>query len=228
MKRIYIFPLAVLLMLSTQLYASHAEAIFSASERNYIQVIMNGRLVNEIPAQQVFVQDRPGRHGVEIKVFNQWGRLQFIHKDRIMVKPNSRNNFILQVYPYHHVKLIQQGKAIIPARVSPKAPKPMRSYRPLIARLSTQEFRSLQHQLLYLPTDRQRMALAKKSLHGRQLYAEDVKELLYHFDYESSRLSFAKFAFRRVIDPQHYNSVYDAFQYPSTLFKLEDFMARTY
>jgi hypothetical protein len=227
MKNNYLFLVTVLLMLSTDLYASHAEAVFSALDRNYIQISLNGKLVNDIPSRQVFVQDRPGRHGVEIKVFNQWGRLQYVHQDRILVNPNSRHNFILQVNPYGHARLVQQRISIKPA-MAPKAPKPLRSHRPLVADLSSQEFRILHQNLLYQQTDRQRMAVAKKSLHHRQLYAEDVKELLYLFDFESSRLSFARFAFRRVIDPQHYSSVYEAFQYQSTLFKLEDYIARSY
>lgn len=228
MKILWIFPLAVMLLLAPAVYAGQAETLFSASERDPIQLVMNGKMVNEIPTQQVYVQERPGRHVVEIKVFTRGGRLQFIHKARILVKPNTRNNFILQTHPYGNVRLVQQSKTIIQRSVAPKVPKPIRHPRPLVAQLSQQELWQLQEALLYQPSDHHRLILAKKNLHHKYLYTEDVRELLYLFEHEYSRLHFAKYALRQVSDPQHYRSVYDAFYYPSSVHQLENLMARAY
>lgn len=143
MKKVFLFSFLAFLLLASKGFASQAEAMFSASDRDRIQVIIDGRLVNETPLRQVYVQDRPGRHMVEIKVFNSWGRLQFVHSDRIVVKPNSQNTFLLQVHAYGNVRLVQQTKSI-PAKVAPtKVPKPIKHHVPMIAYLDAG--RSLQH-----------------------------------------------------------------------------------
>lgn len=132
MKNVQLFAFIALLLLSGQAFASRAEAVFSAPDRDRIQLFMDGKLVNETPQQRVYVQNYPGRHSVEIKVYNQWGRLQFVHNDRIVVKPNSRNTFLLQVNPYGNARLVQNTK-ILPVKAAPaKVPKPIKYYVPMV------------------------------------------------------------------------------------------------
>lgn len=144
MKKVFLLSLMVLLFLASKGFANRAEAVFSASDRDRIQLIIDGKLVNETPQRQVYIQDRPGRHTIEIKVYNHWGRLQFVHRERIVVKPNSRNTFLLQVHPYGNVRLVQNTK-IVPARAAPsKIPKPIKHHVPMVTFLDTRELLSLQ------------------------------------------------------------------------------------
>lgn len=164
MKKMSLFYFVVLLMLTAKAYASSAEAVFSVSDKDRIQVIIDGRLANETPQRQVYIQDRPGRHTIEIKVFNYWGRLQFIHHDRILVKPNSRNTFILQVHPYGNARLVQQTKTVPVKAVTPRVPKPIKHHVPMIASLGIPEFKILQETMIYPPSDQAQSATAQKSL----------------------------------------------------------------
>lgn len=132
MKNVKLFALIALLLFSGKVFASRAEAVFSAPDRNRIQLFIDGKQVNETPQQRVYVQNYPGRHSVEIKVYNPWGRLQFVHNDRIVVKPNSHNTFLLQVNPYGNARLIQNTKTL-PVKAAPaKVPKPIKHHVPMV------------------------------------------------------------------------------------------------
>lgn len=132
MKNVHLFALIALLLFSEKVFASRAEAVFSASDLDRIELFINGKQVNEIPQQRVYLQNYPGRHKVEIKVYNQWGRLRFIHNDLILVKPNSQNTFLLQVNAYGNARLVQNTK-ILPVKAAPaKVPKPIKHYVPKV------------------------------------------------------------------------------------------------
>lgn len=168
MKKVFLFSLMALLFLAAKGFANRVEAVFSASDRDRIQLIIDGQLVNETPQRQVYVQDRPGRHSIEIKVFNQWGRLQFVHNDQILVKPNSQNTFLLQVHPYGNVRLVQNTKTV-PAKAAPaRIPKPIKHHVPMVTFLDTQELRSRQKAITSQPSGRALYDATQKNLQQGQ------------------------------------------------------------
>lgn len=139
MKKMLLCSIIALLLLPTKGFASRTEAIFTAADKNRIQLIIHGKLVNETPQRHVFIQDRPGRHNVEIRVFNRWGRLQFIHTDWIVVKPNSKNTFLLQVHAYGNVRLVQQSRTVPAKSAATKVPKPIKHHVPMVTFIEVQE-----------------------------------------------------------------------------------------
>lgn len=227
MKKLILLSIAGLLLLVQDVLAAPAEAIFSSSYSDRIQVTINGDLINAKPAQNVYVKSRPGLHQVRIRVFNQWGRLKFTHHDQIHVRPHSQNRFLLETHPFGGSKLVQLQKAPVkkPPHQAQKS-KPIRHHIPRTALMNDQEFHQLQEALIYQHSDQDRLKLAKRSVKKRKLYTEDVKELMELFSYESSRLSFAKYAYRKVVDPARYELVFQALRYNSSIYQLEDFLAR--
>lgn len=227
MKKLIFLSIAGLLLLVQDVRAAPAEAIFSASYSDRIQVVLNGTLINAQPAQNVYIKSMPGMHQVRIRVFNQWGRLKFTHHDQVQVLPRRQNRFLLETHPYGGSKLVQIKKAPV-RKTSPQVHnmKPIRHHMPRTALLSDQEFHHLQEALSIQPSDQLRLKLAKRSVKKRKLYTEDVKELMELFSYENSRLSFAKYAFRKVVDPARYELVSHALHYNSSVFQLEEYLAR--
>lgn len=59
------------------------------------------------------------------------------------------------------------------------------------------------------PFDGPQLSAAKKMADSHCLYASQVKEVMYVFDYESTRLSFAKYAYDHTFDRDNYDEVRD-------------------
>lgn len=72
-----------------------------------------------------------------------------------------------------------------------------------------------------------RLRVAKQSIRaGGSILAEDVKAIMLQFSFESSRLEFAKFAYRFTCDEYNYFVVNDAFQFSSSIRRLDDYIYR--
>jgi hypothetical protein len=61
-----------------------------------------------------------------------------------------------------------------------------------------------------------KLDIAKQALSNSNILTEDVKKILRAFDFESSRLEFAKFVYPKVYDQQNFYQVYDAFDFESS------------
>ena len=231
MKKITFLPLAICIFLVQNALAAPAEAVFSTTFKDKIQLVIDGKIVNRYPERNVYIKGRPGMHSVQIHVFNQWGRIKFTHHDRIHFHPHSQHQFLLEVDPYRGSRLIHVAQPHAPQyrRRLPHAP-PAPNY-PRHARLklmSDNDYFLLQERLSRQKDDQKRIMLAKRALRNSLITSEDAKELLYLFSFEDSRLAFAKLAYSRTSDPENFSLVYETFQHPSSIRQLEAFIQSRY
>ncbi len=70
-----------------------------------------------------------------------------------------------------------------------------------------------------------KMALAKQISESNCLTAQQVKELVQLFDFESDRLEFAKFAHPYCLDQNNYYKVNDAFDFESSIEELDEYIS---
>ena len=68
-----------------------------------------------------------------------------------------------------------------------------------------------------------KMSIAKQAVGSATILADDVARIMRTFDYESSRLDFAKFAYARCCDQRNYFKVNDAFEFESSVTDLQRF-----
>ncbi|MBC7449219.1 MAG: DUF4476 domain-containing protein [Hymenobacteraceae bacterium] len=68
-----------------------------------------------------------------------------------------------------------------------------------------------------------KVSVAKQAVGNATILAEDVARVLRTFDYESTRLDFAKFAYARCCDQRNYFKVNDAFEFESSTTDLQRF-----
>lgn len=68
-----------------------------------------------------------------------------------------------------------------------------------------------------------KMSVAKQAVGNATILAEDVARVMKTFDYESSRLDFAKLAYARCCDQRNYFKVNDAFEFSSSVTDLQRF-----
>lgn len=228
MKKILVLLIAGLMMMAQGAQAAPAEALFTTSRQDRILVFLNNRPVNQIPARKVYITGIPGVHRVQIRVYSPSGRLKFVHQDKILIRSNIRNHFILETHPFRGSRLISLSKPerLERKRVPSNGLRPIPHPAPQATLMSNEEFQQLMDHLSRIYRESSRVEVATHALRGRHLYAEDVKEIMQKFHLERNRLWFAKFAFPRVIDPEHFEVVFDALRYDESIFQLQDWMEK--
>ncbi len=71
-----------------------------------------------------------------------------------------------------------------------------------------------------------KILVAKQALRGKMVSSDQVRRFMDLFTFESTKLDFAKFAFRMTIDPQNYYIVNDGFTFSSSIRELDEFIRR--
>ncbi|WP_160164103.1 DUF4476 domain-containing protein [Nafulsella turpanensis] len=227
MKKIIVFLFTGIMLLAQEVVAAPAEARFMASKNERIQLIIDGDLINLTPLSEVYIRERPGKHRVHIKVFDRWGRVKMIYTDEVLLRPHSRNSFILKTHPFKGSSLLR----IAPEPYHEKIRRPgARKDYPEARRslLNDEEYHQLLDQLKYQQNDQAKLHLVKSRLKNKLLYAADVQEMLYQFSFEQSRLHLAKWAYRHVTDPENYEVVYKALRLEASHIQLENFISRSH
>jgi len=69
-----------------------------------------------------------------------------------------------------------------------------------------------------------KLTIAKEVTGANCLFASEVKEILMLFSFESTRLTFAKFAYKHTFDRGNYYKINDAFQFESSIDELRQFI----
>ena len=71
-----------------------------------------------------------------------------------------------------------------------------------------------------------KILVAKQAIGGRLLSASQVGRVMDMFTFESTKLDFAKWAYRQCFDPQNYYIVNDAFTFSSSIRELDEYIRR--
>lgn len=71
-----------------------------------------------------------------------------------------------------------------------------------------------------------KLSVAEQGISRQAVYAKQVRKIMRQFDFESTRLEFAKFAYSRTIDTERYYLVNDAFDFESSVYELNRFIGR--
>lgn len=228
MRNVSKLCLVFLLLLSSSSFAGQAELQFNTAGYERIQVLINGRLLNHSPVTNLSVRERPGMHRLKVRVFNRRGMLRQELYEKLHIRPHTRNQFIVESHPYKGSRLVRLSKPIESDRPVLRMPEPHRRYKPRLTLISDEAYFRLKDSMSLQRSDRDLLRTAKKELHHRLVYAGDVEELLYLFHFECSRLAFAKWAYRRVIDPENYERVYPVFRREESILQLKHYLRKRY
>ncbi len=90
-----------------------------------------------------------------------------------------------------------------------------------------EDFRMALDRIRMQSFDEGRLSVARQVARTNQLRSRQVMRIMRQFSFESTRLKFAKFAYRTrsVVDPQNYFQVNEAFSFNSSVRKLDMFIA---
>jgi len=91
--------------------------------------------------------------------------------------------------------------------------------------MNQQEFNSALQHIRSQSFDDSKLRVARQIARGNALRSNQVKRIARQFSFESTRLKFAKFAYQRVVDPQNYYRVNEAFSFSSSVRNLDRYIA---
>lgn len=90
--------------------------------------------------------------------------------------------------------------------------------------ISDVQFQQIKCSLANKNFDSTRLQLARQVVRTNPMNSKQISELMSVFSFESSRMDFAKFAYKYSIDPQNYYLLYDSFSFESSVSELSNFI----
>ncbi len=87
-------------------------------------------------------------------------------------------------------------------------------------------FMSLKRTIANASFDSDKLRIAKQASINHSLSSKQVREIMELFSFESTKLKYAKFAYSRVLDPQNYFIVNNAFTFSSSIRSLDRYMQK--
>jgi Domain of unknown function (DUF4476) len=90
--------------------------------------------------------------------------------------------------------------------------------------MSDQDFANAKHSISSKDFEDSKMTIAKQVVSANCLFASQVKELMLLFDFEDSKLEFAKYAYGYTYDTGNYFKVNDAFEFESSIEELNQYI----
>ncbi len=90
--------------------------------------------------------------------------------------------------------------------------------------MSDQQFNSLKASIQSKSFDSSKLTIAEQAASSNYFTSEQVYEIAQLFDFESTKLDFAKYAYPKVVDKGNYYVVNNAFTFESSITDLAGFM----
>lgn len=205
-------------------------------------VVVNGqkqvRNSNTFP----FVKMQPGTYPVQILKENYWGspavlfsgHVRVPHNAAVLAKLDHRNNMHVSVKqlggytqtsfhhdPHHGVGNEHPGGFVSLAGGGVHcAPEPA----PVFIGMRHQAFDNLIAGMGNRSFDSDRLRIAKQAVQHHGVSSEQVLQIMQMLTFESSKLTFAKFAHQFVHDPENYFIVNEGFTFSSSISQLDRFI----
>ena len=233
MKKLLLPILLVLLAMPVLAQASVLNFRSPGGEPFYLK--LDGRTVNHKASTFVCIPNiLPGKHYVEFKIMGRRG----VHRlgSKVFLNRGVEANYVLHVADRRGKARLQLASQVplMPPPVVVVPPPPVPKYKPVPPRydrdpvycrnlLTRQDLDRLAAAMKSRSFESTRLTIARDAVRSGSIVAEDLKFILEQFDYESTRVEFAKFAYDYVCDREHFYYVYEAFTFDSSIRELEEY-----
>lgn len=241
MKKLLLPILFVLLALPV--FAQTAVLTFTAEHGEVFHIKLDGRTINHTASN--FVRVAPvgaGKHYVEVKVRTRQGVYQM--GQRIAVPAGIEANYGVRTVG-------RSGKAYLrlvsEVPLAPPVPRPLPRYdnydrydryEPVPPRYDDRYKGDCRNLMTAYEVDRliqtmrsrnfesTKLSIARDAISSGSILAEDLKRILQQFDFETTRVELAKYAYDYVCDKEHFYYIYDLFKFDSSVRELERYGGR--
>lgn len=246
MKKNLLPLLLVLLVLPVLAQAS--VLTFTAERGEVFYIKINGKTINQTPTNFVRINHlQPGKHYVEVRVRSRQGVYQA--GQRVLVPNGVEANYGVRTRGRKaYLRLIREIRVVPPpVVVMPVPPLPRYPDRyeeryddydrddrrePQQPRyddynnncrnlLTAQELDRVIQAMNSRDFESTKLSIGREAVRGGSILAEDLKRLLQQFEYETTQVEFAKFAYDYLCDREHFYYIYDVFRFDSSVQELE-------
>ncbi|MFD2513912.1 DUF4476 domain-containing protein [Pontibacter locisalis] len=235
------------MLLALPVFAQASVLTFTAKRGEVFQVKLDNRTVNHTASNYVRIAPlKPGRHYVEFKVRTRQGVYQMGQK--VVVPAGVEANYVLRTVSRSgkaYLRLISEVPLVPPVpRPLPRYPDRYDDYdrdydyEPVPPRyddrysgncrylMTAQEVDRLIQTMRSRDFESTKLSIARDAVRNGSILAEDLKRVLQQFDYETTRVEFAKYAYDYLCDKEHFYYIYDLFRFDSSVQELERYSGR--
>ena len=201
---------------------------------------LNGRPVNRTATNFVRIANlRPGRHTIDVKIMGRYG--VYSMGTKLHVTNGYEANYEVLTDGRRGkvwVRLIDEVP-LVPPRVVVPQPRPNypdrrhNDYDRYDRRdndcrnlLGKYDLDRLTESMRSRDFESTRLTIAREAVRNGSILSEDLRRLLEQFDYETTRVEFAKFAYDYVCDKERFYYIYDIFKFDSSVRELEEYTNR--
>ena len=203
---------------------------FSSTNQNFFVTFDNAR-VNSYQSNKVRINDiSSGIHNVSISIQNNTKTIitQPVNVPEnvelaVVVSQNQLGVFYLETF----IAIDYFGNTVIPdPTIVPLPPDQNNTSNGFCdVPMDQNAFNTALFTVKNQDFDSDKLIVAKQIASTNCLLSEQVKTILLEFDFESSKIDFAQFAYNRTFDPQNYYVVNEAFDFSSSIDKLNDYIS---
>lgn len=204
---------------TTTLTAQQSAVSFCLADSSRFIFEFDGRSYDQPGNVAVLHRLQPGEHELKVKQIMQLGNSQVLKprfEGRIQLDPQTETHAVIDQNNQFRIsgtEALEADQNRMPHRSDAAASTTAMA-------MSAGAYRGLCDNLLQITNERDRFASAKSLIATSTLNAEQIAGILLYFDAESHRIDLAEMAYATVTDPQHYDAVYRAFRYPSSVYRL--------
>ena len=236
MKKLLLPFLFVLLALPA--FAQPTVVTFTTHRGELFQMALDGRVINRSASNFVRITHlRPGNHYVEFRIRGRHG----VYRTGInaFARAGYETNYSVRVsgrkVSLQVISEVPLGRP--PVVVVPPSPRYPDRYEPVPPRyeepandcrnlLDRYDVDRLIDAMKGRDFESTKLTIAREAVRNGSILSEDLRRVLLAFEFESSRVEFAKFAYDSVCDKERFYYIYDIFKFDHHVRELEEYTSR--
>ena len=212
--------LVTILTLSNDSFAARRKCVLKIelSDRSPITVAIDNRDYKKVGTSMTFGDLPTGRHYLRIYEYKEYkdgdgGHAKLIYTGSVKLKKNTITSCV--VYPDNGEMVVTQNMMSDVQQANNSA----------AGTLSAQETTVLGNEVKAKVTDIDKMKLVQTKLARETYTTAQVREMLPWFNFEESRLEFAKWAYNNAIDKNNYHDIVNDLDYEASVKDFESFLS---
>lgn len=198
-------------------------------DRSAVFIEVDGFVVNRFPSDFVRVRDlRPGQRHIRVLLPRQaWsgthtqilydGFLRLAPGEQLFATMDRRGRFQADRQRNRHPYAGPPGQSLGRPHHGQYFGNPGRGNSWNQGVMPNRILNGVERQMRRSPIEQTKEQIARTAVRGNRITARQLRNLLYAFNFESTRVSFARWALPYVVNPERIHIIYDAFTLESSI-----------
>lgn len=220
MNKLLVLLVTILTLPNGSSFAARHKCVLKIelSDHSPITVAIDNRDYKKVGTSMTFGDLPTGRHYLRVYEYKEYkdgngGHAKLIYTGSVKLKKNTITSCV--VYP-------DDGEMVVTTQNMMREVPPANN---AAATLSKQETTILGNEVKAKLTDIDKIKLAKTRLADETYTTAQVREMLPWFNFEESRLEFAKWAYNNTVDKNNYHDIVNDLAYEASVKEFESFLS---